>query len=166
MRQLFFPGFSSLEIAQCTAVVEDCSHNPRIMCSNLLKNLFHSIKISFFENFLRGPYFVGFQTKWKMTPLGTNFNAMVIFLMSFWCSLDFHWPYCGLGPTLNELNTQYSPLGHVLVVAPHILSSALPPQALWWQEYWQDRELTRQLLWDHTVALSKLYWWIIPKNFC
>ena len=49
----------------------------------LLKpNNFH-LEIWFLENFYRGPYFVGFQTKWIMTPYGTYFNAVALFLMFF-----------------------------------------------------------------------------------
>ena len=51
-----------------SAVVEDCSHKPRVVSSNLTKTLSFHLKIWFFENFHRGPYFVGFQTKWIMTP--------------------------------------------------------------------------------------------------
>ena len=51
-----------------SAVVEDWSHKPEVVSSNLTKNPSFSFEISFLENFHRVPYFVGFQTKWIMTP--------------------------------------------------------------------------------------------------
>ena len=50
------------------AVVEDCSRKPGVVSSNLTKTLSFHLEIWFFEIFHRGPYFVGFQTKWIMTP--------------------------------------------------------------------------------------------------
>ena len=34
-------------------------------------------------------------------------------------------------------------LGHILTVVPHIRSSDSPPQAPWWQECWQYRDLAQ-----------------------
>ena len=51
-----------------SAVVEDCSHKPGFVSSNHTKTLSFHLDIWFFENFHRSPYFVGFQTKWIMTP--------------------------------------------------------------------------------------------------
>ena len=49
---------------------------------------------SFSENQHRGPYFVGFQTKWIMITQVTIHNAVIIFSMFLASSLDSHWPYC------------------------------------------------------------------------
>ena len=50
------------------AVVEDRSRKPGVVSSNLTKTLSFHLEIWFFEIFHRGPYFVGFQTKWIMAP--------------------------------------------------------------------------------------------------
>ena len=63
---IFFDKFSLSEINR--AVVEDCSRKPRVVSSNLTKILSFHLEIWFFENFHRGPYYVGFWTKWIMTP--------------------------------------------------------------------------------------------------
>ena len=70
--------FGPISFEQNRAVVEDCSHKPRVVSSNLSKTLLFHLEI-----FHRGPYFVGFQTKWIMTPKGTCFNAVTVFLMFF-----------------------------------------------------------------------------------
>ena len=41
---------------------------PGVVSSNLTRTLSFHLEIWFFEIFHRGPYFVGFQTKWIMTP--------------------------------------------------------------------------------------------------
>ena len=52
----------------------NCSKNcsqvikPGVVSLDLTKILPFHLEIWFFENFHRGPYFVGFQTKWIMTP--------------------------------------------------------------------------------------------------
>ena len=48
----------------------------------------------FSENQHRGPYFVGFQTKWIMIHQVTIHNAVIKFSMFLASSLDFYWPYC------------------------------------------------------------------------
>ena len=51
---------------------------------------------SFSENQHRGPYFVGFQTKWIMIHQVTIHNAVIKFSMFLASSLDFYWPYCAM----------------------------------------------------------------------
>ena len=80
-------------LEQC-AVVEDCSCKMRVVSSNLAKTLSFHLEIWFFENLHRGPYFVGFQTKWIMTPYGTYFNAVIVYLMFFLSSFDFCSTHC------------------------------------------------------------------------
>ena len=60
----FLPNF----LVQNRAVVEDCSRKPGVVSLNHTETLSFHLEIWFFENFDRGPYFVGFQTKWIMTP--------------------------------------------------------------------------------------------------
>ena len=60
--------FGPISFEQNRAVVEDCSHKPEVVSLNLTKTLSFHLEIWFFEIFHRGPYFVGFQTKWIMTP--------------------------------------------------------------------------------------------------
>ena len=60
--------FRAISPCKNRAVVEDCSHKLEDVSSNLTKTLSFHLEIWFFENFHRGPYFVGFQTKWIMTP--------------------------------------------------------------------------------------------------
>ena len=60
--------FRAISPCKNRAVVEDCSRKPRVVSSNLTKTLSFHLEIWFFEIFHRGPYFVGFQTKWIMTP--------------------------------------------------------------------------------------------------
>ena len=55
-------------LVQNRAVVEDYSRNPGVVSSNPTKTLPFHLEIQFFENFHRGSYFVGSQTKWIMTP--------------------------------------------------------------------------------------------------
>ena len=86
--------FDPISFEQNRAVVEDCSRNLRFEGSNPTKTSSFHLENWFFENFHRGPYFVGFQTKWIMTPKGTYFNALIVFLISFWCSFDFCSTYC------------------------------------------------------------------------
>ena len=52
---------------QNRAVVEDCSRNLRFVGLNPTKTSSFHLENWFFENFHRGPYFVGFQTKWILT---------------------------------------------------------------------------------------------------
>ena len=65
-KSLFF--FSYWFYMRNSTVVEDCSREPWVLSSNHTKTLAFHLEIWFFENFHRGPYFVGFQTKWIMTP--------------------------------------------------------------------------------------------------
>ena len=60
--------FCQISFVPNRAVVEDCFPNPGVATSNPTKNLSFYLEICFFENFHRGPYFVGFQTKWIMAP--------------------------------------------------------------------------------------------------
>ena len=51
-------------------------------------------KFWFFEIFISVPYYVGFWTKWIMTPKGTYFNAVIVFLMFFWSLFDSCSTHC------------------------------------------------------------------------
>ena len=69
------PRFTRAILYHCTIFTkENCSKNcsqvikPGVVSSNLTKSLSFYLEIWFFEIFDRGPYFVGFQTKWIMTP--------------------------------------------------------------------------------------------------
>ena len=60
--------FGPISFEQNRAVVEDCSRKQGVMSSNLTKTLSFHLEIWFFEIFHRGPYYVGFRTKWIMIP--------------------------------------------------------------------------------------------------
>ena len=60
--------FRAISTCKNREVVEDYSCEPGVPSLNLTKTLLFHLVIWFFENFHRGPYFVGFQTKWIMTP--------------------------------------------------------------------------------------------------
>ena len=69
------PRFTRAILYHCTIFTKgNCSKNssqvvkPRVVSLNPTKTLSFHLGIWFFENFHRGPYFVGFQTKWIMTP--------------------------------------------------------------------------------------------------
>ena len=51
-------------------------------------------KFQFLKNFLRGPYLIGFQTKWIMTPHRSYHHAIMSFFMFLSSSLDFWLAYC------------------------------------------------------------------------
>ena len=60
--------FRAISPCKNKAVVEDCSRKLGVVSLNLNKTLSFHLKICFFEIFHRGSYFVGFPTKWIMTP--------------------------------------------------------------------------------------------------
>ena len=68
-------------------MVEACSREPEVVNSNLTTTISFHLEIWFFEIFHRGPYFVGFQTKWIITHSGTYYNAVIVFLMFFYVHL-------------------------------------------------------------------------------
>ena len=69
------PRFTRAILYYCTIFtkkncMKNCSQvfKPGVVSSNLTKILSLHLEIWFFENFHRGPYYVGFWTKWIMIP--------------------------------------------------------------------------------------------------